>query len=62
MANLEEKYLSSRKRGSLVLIQSNPLEGNFYSNLNVKIENLSDCKLIEILELEELIRHIKEPK
>lgn len=59
MATLEERIKASTRRGSAIAIQSNPIETGVSEKATLKIENLSDCRLITGPECEALLEKLK---
>ena len=59
MASLEERVNASRRRGSAVPIEGNPLESGISDQVQIKVENLADCDVISCSQLEGLLSKLK---
>lgn len=59
MATLEERIKASTRRGSAIAIQSNPIETGTAEKAVLKVENLSDCKIITDPECEAILEKLK---
>lgn len=59
MATLEERIKASTRRGSAIAIQSNPIETGVSEKAAIKVENLSECRIITPPETDAILEKLK---